>query len=486
MSKPIAIHPQNKKIFEYKGKPTILLCATEHYGSVMNRPFDYETYLRYCKKTGQNYTRLFLLFRELQTPVNPYSTCKPESTDYISPYVRSGPGNSADGLLKYDLDRWNPEFFERLHDFMAIADECNVIVEVTLFSDNYTNELFALIPFGKNANINEVECESFHTFMTMKDPLVFNYQLNYVNKIVHELNRYDNFFFEICNEPVSFVSEIASLDEINQWQQFLIDNIRELESQMKKRHLIAVTECWGFNGLKKLEARTDKTFRQLTADIVNVHPLENILYNGRSYDMGLFMSKQLCLGELKDYCIDTWSEGKPLNIDEDNIASRFMDYEGWTIHRKRAWTSLFSGAHYDYIDFSIGVHCPEGTPESQKFLHKWYKTIREYMTTVDIVECEPLENVITSCPKEVLCSVFGNPGRQYNLYIADKRERDDKSCGEMISGEISLNIEKGEYDIKYFSPEQGIVISEYSAMGNPAKLLFPEFRHDLVIQLNRA
>ena len=81
----------------------MLLCATEHYGAVMNRPFDYKSYLQHCHETGQNYTRLFLLFRELQTPVNPYSTCKPESPDYISPYIRSGPGLSPDGQLKFDL-----------------------------------------------------------------------------------------------------------------------------------------------------------------------------------------------------------------------------------------------------------------------------------------------------------------------------------------------------------------------------------------------
>ncbi|MFO7612549.1 MAG: hypothetical protein R6W99_08740 [Clostridia bacterium] len=42
MTGPIGIHPENKKIFEYKGRPVVLFCATEHYGAVMNRPFDFE------------------------------------------------------------------------------------------------------------------------------------------------------------------------------------------------------------------------------------------------------------------------------------------------------------------------------------------------------------------------------------------------------------------------------------------------------------
>ena len=485
MSKPFGIHPLNKKIFEYKDRPVVLLCATEHYGAVMNRLFDYDEYLRHCFDTAQNYTRLFLLFRELQTPVNPHSTCKPESTDYISPYMRTGPGNSSDGLLKYDIDRWNPDFFERLHDFMETASKYNVIVEVTLFSNSYTNDLFALIPFGKNSNINGVECESFQTFMTMKEELVFKYQLRYVEKIVCELNKYDNFFFEICNEPVSFDPDVASGDEINNWQQYLIDYIRKLESKMSKTHLIAVTDCWVFNEQRKLEAGTDKSFRQLTADIVNVHPLENIIYLGESYDMGLFMSLQLKLEALQKYCLETWNEIKPLNIDEDNIASRFMDYKGWTIHRNRAWTALFSGAHYDYIDFSIGIHCPAGTPKSQKFLHEWYKNIREYLTTVDLVSCKPLTDIVEGCPEEVICSVFGKPGRQYNIYIADKREQNVKRNGELISGEILLNTVEGEYRIKFYSPEEGCFIESEIIFISPGKLVIPEFRHDLVIQLEK-
>ena len=370
MASPIKIHPNNNKIFEYRGKPVVLLCATEHYGSVINRPFDYRKYLSHCRENGQNYTRLFLLFRELQTPVNPFSPCKPESTDYISPYVRSGPGKAADGLLKYDLDRWNPEFFQRLHDFMEYASECGVIVEVTLFSNSYTDDLFSLIPFGKNANIYGITVDKFELFMTMKNKELFNYQKKYIRKITEELNGYDNFFFEICNEPVCFSPDITSPEEIDGWQQEIIDFIRELETGLPKSHMIAVSQCWEVPAHGNLTAGSDKSFNGLMADIVNVHPLENIVYRDKAYDMGDFMSKQLKLGALRDYCLETYYEKKPLNIDEDNIASRFMDYDGWTIHRKRAWTTFMSGAHYDYIDFSILSNMPTGTGDSRKYLHK--------------------------------------------------------------------------------------------------------------------
>src|SRR4051812_12476086 len=42
---PIAIHPENPKYFLFRGRPAFLLTASEHYGSVMNRPFNYRKYL---------------------------------------------------------------------------------------------------------------------------------------------------------------------------------------------------------------------------------------------------------------------------------------------------------------------------------------------------------------------------------------------------------------------------------------------------------
>ena len=155
---------------------------------------------------------------------------------------------------------------------MQTAEKYNVIVEITLFSNQYSNELLSLIPFGPNSNINGIGDKNFEIYMTMKNAEVWDYQLKFVQKIVSELNNYDNFFFEICNEPVSFTPEIASFEEINNWQQHLINYIRKLEEDMPKKHLIAVTECWKFNNRKELAAETDKSFHQLTADIVNVHP----------------------------------------------------------------------------------------------------------------------------------------------------------------------------------------------------------------------
>src|SRR5881296_3443413 len=110
---PIRLHPDNPKYFLFRGKPLVLVTASEHYGSVLNRAFDFEKYLGDAARHKMTLTRAFLLFRELQNARNPSSPCKPESPDYIAPFPRNGPGKAMDGEPLYDLDQWNPEYFDR-------------------------------------------------------------------------------------------------------------------------------------------------------------------------------------------------------------------------------------------------------------------------------------------------------------------------------------------------------------------------------------
>src|SRR5262249_17334392 len=109
----VRINPHKPKYLQFRGKPLLLISASEHYGSVVNRLFEYERYLDDGQAHKMTMTRTFLLYRETQSARNPSSPVKPESPDFIAPWVRSGPGKALDGEPMYDLDRWNPEYFSR-------------------------------------------------------------------------------------------------------------------------------------------------------------------------------------------------------------------------------------------------------------------------------------------------------------------------------------------------------------------------------------
>ncbi|GEM_PF-5331914 len=134
------------KYFLFRGKPLVLVAASEHYGSVVNRRFDFEQYLPEAAGKKQSVTRPFLLYRELQSARNPCSPVKPESPDYIAPWPRTGPGKAVDGEPKYDRDRWNPEYFTRLHRCLSMASKLGIAVELTVFSNTYADKIWALNP----------------------------------------------------------------------------------------------------------------------------------------------------------------------------------------------------------------------------------------------------------------------------------------------------------------------------------------------------
>ena len=152
----LTIHPDNPRYFLFRGRPLVLLAASEHYGSIVNRRFDFDNYLQDAAARKQTVTRTFALYRELQSARNPYSPLKAESPDYITPWPRSGPGRARDGELKFDLDKWNPEYFERLHRFLSTASQLGIVVELTLLSNTYSDDCWDLNPLREGNNLQGV------------------------------------------------------------------------------------------------------------------------------------------------------------------------------------------------------------------------------------------------------------------------------------------------------------------------------------------
>ena len=486
MGVPIRIHPNNSKCFEFRGKPLALLTATEHYGAVINRPFKFERYLADAAEKKITLTRLFVLFRELQSDRNPYSTCKPESPDYVAPFLRTGPGIALDGQPKYDLDRWNPEFFERLHRFLGLASEYGIIVEVTLLSNTYHDMVWALNPLNSANNINGMPEIAWPDYISLRHPKLFERQSAHVRKIVEETCRYDNIIYEICNEPGGKApgkADNPSPEEVDEWQMAIARVIREAEAALPNKHLISGQEAFTYD---PWEQSSTKSFKDFEIDVVNMHPLPNTTYAGTSYDMGEFMAKQLKLRAIRDYCLATYKEPKPLNYDEDNSSSQYKDPDGWTIHRKRAWTTLLCGCHYDYIDFSIINYCETGTPESQKHIRTWIKHLSEFIHSVDLIRAHPLEGFLKSRPVHTLESVFAVEDEDYSIYLADERELGEDGCGAPISGEISIDLPSGSYKVACYSPITGMYSPEMTLEGGTDITLgLPEFQHDIVVRVRR-
>ncbi|HEV8068791.1 MAG TPA: hypothetical protein VGP76_13725 [Planctomycetaceae bacterium] len=481
----VSLHPENPRYFLFRGRPLVLIAATEHYGSVINRPFDFERYLADAADKHQTMTRTFLLFREQQSARNPSSPCKPESPDFVTPWPRTGPGNAIDGEPRFDLDQWNPEYFRRLHRFLSRASELGIVVELTLFSNTYGDSVWALNPLRAENNLQGVGKISWYEYNTLHNGPLVERQIAYATKIIQETSAYDNVYYEICNEPGGNADPHASIRDVDAWQDRVARLVRDELARLERPHLVFGSQAFSYKPAFRQEL--DKSFAEKTFDAVNVHPLPGLVLAGKEYMLGNFMSKQLVLRDFRDFCRASQAFPKPCVPDEDNAASMYRDPIGWTIHRKRAWMALFSQCHYDYIDFSITVGSETGTRQSNRMLRTWMKHLSDFMQTIDFVHARPGPDWIVQKPPHVVDATLALPGGGYLSYLADDREVTDPNRGRPISGTVSLRIAPGNYRASFYSPTTGVSSPGIVIKGSdtPVTIELGSFEHDIVLQVSR-
>ncbi len=76
---------------------------------------------------------------------------------YEMPWARSGAGAASDGLTQFDLSRFNPWYFERLHDFAALCDRFGLVFYHNIYNTHNTLEIpphWADYPWRPANNIN--------------------------------------------------------------------------------------------------------------------------------------------------------------------------------------------------------------------------------------------------------------------------------------------------------------------------------------------
>lgn len=481
---PIALHPENPRYFLFRGKPLVLIAASEHYGSVVNRRFNFHKYLEEAADKKQTMTRTFLLYRELQAARNPYSPVKPESPDFISPWPRTGPGKAMDGELIYDLSQWNPEYFDRLHAFLSATSRLGIVVELTVFSNTYADNIWALNPLRAENNKQRIGKASWQEYVSLRDPALLARQEDYARKIIAETSGYDHIYYEICNEPGGGMPGHVTRAEVDAWQRNIAGVLRQELASRNRRHLLFGQGASTYS--PHFQQSFDESLSDSMLDAVNIHPLPNLTYHDWTYQLGNFMSKELQLDEFRKFFLAISSAPKPCVSDEDNCASMYRDDAGWTIHRKRAWMAVMCGAHYDYIDFSIMAGSEAGSEESRKNIRSWMKNLSEFIQTFDFIHARPAPNWIDSKPGPVVVGALAVPGSDYVAYLADGRELTDPLAGEPVSGAVSVTLPHGRFRASYYSPEAGM----YSPVlfvegGQRVTINLPPFQHDMVLRVQR-
>jgi hypothetical protein len=443
-AQPLRLDPANPHYLEFRGKTTVLIGSTEHYGAVLNSAFDYRKYLDTLAAAGLNLTRTFMgLYREVPGSFNiARNTLAPDADQFLTPYaVVSG---------KYDRTKWNDAFFHRLRDFVSEAGKRGIVVEIVLFCTFYEDQLWNLSPLNDGGGVPRTEA------LTLKHPELVTLQDAFVRKVVSELRDADNIYYEICNEPY-FAG--VSLE----WQRHIAATIGEAEAALSNKHLIA------------------QNIANNTAVIDSPDPRVS-LFNFHYARPPAAVATNYKLNRATGY-------------DETGFDGPYD-----STYRVQAWEFLLAGgATFDHLDYSFTAGHEEGAfefPVSQPgggspALRKQLGILGRFLTGFNLARMKPAENVVVlSSPAGATVRALWGSGVGYAIYVHHGKVLEGYRPPYAVetsehTAELSIAAPQGKYRVRWWNPRTGAVDREetFEHRGGPFVLVSPEYREDVALEL---
>lgn len=217
---------------------------------------DYDDYLDFLTEHGHNFIRLWRWeqFRS-QAAGGDFHLCMTPQ-----PWPRTGPGAAKDGKPRFDLDRFDEAFFDRLRDRVVAAGQRGIYVAV-MFFDGFALHLSPAPdhveghPFHAANNVNGVGIGSIVDYQVLPlDRRVQQLQEAYIHKVVDTLHDLPNLLWEVANESSgggkvdpAFAEALGlpgtpEWGDSTAWQYWVIDRVRQYEEEMGyDRHAMGMT-----------------------------------------------------------------------------------------------------------------------------------------------------------------------------------------------------------------------------------------------------
>lgn len=464
---PIRLDARNPHYFRYEGKTIALITDGEHYGSVINAAFDWKTYLATLQADGLNFTRIFG-GSYVEVPGTSFgikhNTLAPESGKLILPWARSSEPGYAGGGNKFDLDKWDPEYFQRLHAFLSEAQRRGIVVEVSLFSSQYGDAQWKVSPLNAANNVNRADEVGWKRINTLENDNLLAVQERYVRKLVREVNAYPNVFFEIQNEPwsdhpqlVNVVNpylfspardrypnsvEVADADS-TAWQTRVVQWITGEEAQLPKRHMIA--QCYS----------------NFFAPVRSLAPGVSIMNFHYAYPEAASLNAGV---------------GKAIDYDETGFLGQ-SDY----VYRRQAWNFMMAGGSaFDGLDYSFTTEHPDGTEAAPNgpgggspVLRKQLGVLAGFLRALPLEEMKPDYSAVVHADG-VVAHALSNGRGIYAMYLDGQGP-----------GQLRLRLPAGRYRGVWIDPATGAetATGPLRSDENVLTLEMPKFTQGLALRL---
>ncbi len=348
---------------------------------------------------------------------------------------------------KYDLNRWNKQYWRRFDNFLKETEERDIIVQIEVWDRfDYSRNNWPPHPYNPKNNINYSEEESdlaseypdhpgrnkqpffFTTPDQQNNIQVLDYQVRVVEKMLSYSLEYDHVLYCMDNET-SAENEWAVF-----WAEFILTKARE------KGKNVCVTEMWDNWDLKtEHHKRTfDHPERYVFCDVSqNNQKKGQEHWDNFQWVRNYISPNPRPLNTVKTYGADGGRHGNT----KDGL-------ERW-------WRHILGGAA------SARFHRPSSGLGLSELSMNSVKVAREIEKSVSFWNIEP-ENELLSDREENEAYLAAKPGKAYLLFFTDG--------GEVI---LDLTPWPGNYHLSWFSVRRGEKHSEKVIPGGGKMKLIP-------------
>ena len=353
-------------------------------------------------------------------------------------------------LNKFDLDQWDPEFWERTKDFLAQAASRKIIVEISLFSvqepRNYFNDLATAYPFNHRNNLQNFGRSTDRNGGFMRGFYDLNYKDNnlaladyhkaYIDKTLEEFESFDHIYYELINESPGepyWVKRDLPHKWMKHWMKYLAS----------KTNRLVTTHNSGFMNLKNGNEKqwTSDDFNSVGQKYWNESYFDGFnfhLYSTDPNDISMALSGYQQKGKLlicneggTFYEIDR-SKGYPnfeLEFNRDQLYGEI----------RHAWGMMTSGGYYSIYFGPVPQLGDKSSTEAAKAMQAMRNIVE--MTTFQNMRPEAssgddFDSLVTQGPA-TNWQTIADEGEDYIVYFWGDRSRN--------SAKIDLPAGKYEY-----------------------------------------
>ena len=416
---PLRPHPTNPRYFtdgtaRADGSANVVFLTGSHTWNSLadmwneNGPresFDFDAYLRFLERHGHNFIRLWA-WDSTRWDTRANGELGKTFVHRVAPlpWARTGPGDALDGEPRFDLTKFDPGYFERLHKRVKAAGARGIYVSVMLFEgwgllhgnrgrSAPAGWAWRSHPFHPANNINDVDPSKGTDGISgevhaLTHANVKALQAAYIRRVVETVNGLDNVLYEVINEGGE-----------KEWDWWVVNTLREAERALPRQHLIGITG----HGTERLDSMLASP-----ADWISPGSRDGFRDDPPAWD------------------------GRKISIlDTDHI---------WGVGGSAAWVwkSFLRGHHPIFMDCYDGKVLASAAQERRwESVRRAMGAARQVAGRIDLARMEPSAELAST----EYC--LAAPGTEYLVYQARPGE------------DFTVDLPAGTFAVEWFNPVEG-------------------------------